>query len=748
MKARISAQPASHATNVVQRVSPLAVPEQRQSAKSSDQSAPSILSMPVSQDLNRVPIFSPTTMHAHQPATGGLIQRKAAAAVRARRNTTGLPDHLKTGIEGLSGLSLDDVQVHYNSSKPAEVNAFAYTQGRNIYMGPGQEQHLAHEAWHVVQQKQGRVSATMQTKGVSINDDQGLEREADVMGAKAVQTRAGSVRQPKTANANRLTLSTGMPVAQMLARSGLRKGTRVKIRDDDRVGEIVEEQYRRGGYYVLIGERERFYYYYELDEYDVRSRERTRGRSRSRSRSRERFSSRHSRRSPSRGRSSRYSDNEDDYDERGRSPKASSKNPRGRKHLRSHTPEDTANASKLIRREGEGVNRQVVPVAPQQPEQQLPNIVFRDIITNILKNLSPEQLLVMRLVSKFFSNIAESLLVRLVRVSPYSSLIEDRDLLTVLTQEVHQVVGRLYLSVDQLDLTQLGRILDEDDQLRRAIRINYGSNLKESRSNSRRDYPYLQQTAGPGGGGKMHNKFLVGSSTVLTGSPNYTESGLTRNIEVIIKIANNPLIAGFFREYFRVIRDSRRETRSLTNALTHFNGIQNNPVQLALAPLIDIGQFITAQLVGRDTVIVRMFLVSLKGGQRAMAGGIVESLAALADSRQAQVTVVIDQSQYDNQGFVQAAVEYLIRNGVTVYTQQSRNKDIMHEKLILAATSTREGTLANKRVLTGSSGLTTSVMGNRNYENFISIDDDALFDYFTGHHEQSLRSRAVQTIKL
>lgn len=41
---------------------------------------------------------------------------------------------------------------------------------------------MAHEAWHVVQQMQGRVKPTMQMKGVKINDDEGLEREADVMG--------------------------------------------------------------------------------------------------------------------------------------------------------------------------------------------------------------------------------------------------------------------------------------------------------------------------------------------------------------------------------------------------------------------------------------------------------------------------------------------------------------------------------------------------------------------------------------
>lgn len=110
------------------------------------------------------------------------------APAQKKANTTGLPDQLKSGVENLSGHSLDDVNVHYNSSQPAQLNAHAYAQGTDIHIASGQEKHLPHEAWHVVQQKQGRVKPTMQMKGkVSINDDEGLEKEADVMGAKAVQ---------------------------------------------------------------------------------------------------------------------------------------------------------------------------------------------------------------------------------------------------------------------------------------------------------------------------------------------------------------------------------------------------------------------------------------------------------------------------------------------------------------------------------------------------------------------------------
>lgn len=105
-------------------------------------------------------------------------------------NNTGLPDNLKSGIENLSGYSMDDVKVHYNSDKPAQLQAHAYAQGTDIHVAPGQEKHVPHEAWHVVQQKEGRVQPTKQLKGTTnINDDAGLEKEADVMGAKAMFVR-------------------------------------------------------------------------------------------------------------------------------------------------------------------------------------------------------------------------------------------------------------------------------------------------------------------------------------------------------------------------------------------------------------------------------------------------------------------------------------------------------------------------------------------------------------------------------
>jgi hypothetical protein len=109
----------------------------------------------------------------------------------------GLPPPLRTGIVALSGMDMSSVAVHRNSARPAQMNALAYAQGDEIHLGPGQEKHLPHEAWHVVQQRQGRVRATTQLAGFAVNDNAGLEREADAMGARALQMQRGGASQPE-----------------------------------------------------------------------------------------------------------------------------------------------------------------------------------------------------------------------------------------------------------------------------------------------------------------------------------------------------------------------------------------------------------------------------------------------------------------------------------------------------------------------------------------------------------------------
>jgi hypothetical protein len=146
--------------------------------------------------IEKIPVPTPGSTQPVQKAASGASLSPPAYGIsfidnqvaQRQENKTGMSDQLKSGVESLSGLSMNDVKVHYNSPKPAQLQAHAYAQGNQIHLGPGQEKHLPHEAWHVVQQKQGRVQPTIQMKeAVPVNDDAGLEHEADVMGAKAQQ---------------------------------------------------------------------------------------------------------------------------------------------------------------------------------------------------------------------------------------------------------------------------------------------------------------------------------------------------------------------------------------------------------------------------------------------------------------------------------------------------------------------------------------------------------------------------------
>ena len=95
-------------------------------------------------------------------------------------NLTGIPVQLKREMERRSGLSFDDVRVHYNSDMPARIGALAYTQGNRVHIGPGQERHLPHELGHVVQQKLGIVQdGKTMAAGRKLNTDPVLERQAD-----------------------------------------------------------------------------------------------------------------------------------------------------------------------------------------------------------------------------------------------------------------------------------------------------------------------------------------------------------------------------------------------------------------------------------------------------------------------------------------------------------------------------------------------------------------------------------------
>ncbi|MGC9420386.1 MAG: DUF4157 domain-containing protein [Rhodovulum sp.] len=160
---------ASAATRDLAQLQAMAEPLQRQPVEEEEELQMKAKALPEGDALQRAP------EEDEEP-----LQGKA-------RNGSGLPDQLRAGVESLSGRDMGGVNVHYNSSRPAAVQAHAFAQGNDIHVAPGQERHLPHEAWHVVQQAEGRVAPTGEIAGQPVNDDAGLEREADVMGARAQQ---------------------------------------------------------------------------------------------------------------------------------------------------------------------------------------------------------------------------------------------------------------------------------------------------------------------------------------------------------------------------------------------------------------------------------------------------------------------------------------------------------------------------------------------------------------------------------
>ena len=94
-----------------------------------------------------------------------VIQKAPEQTKKPTPNMTGIPTQMKLDFEQRSGLSFDDVRVHYNSDKPRRIGALAYTQIPQVHIGPGQERHLRHELGHVVQQKRGIVGPNYRLGG-------------------------------------------------------------------------------------------------------------------------------------------------------------------------------------------------------------------------------------------------------------------------------------------------------------------------------------------------------------------------------------------------------------------------------------------------------------------------------------------------------------------------------------------------------------------------------------------------------
>ena len=97
-------------------------------------------------------------------------------------------------MEAAFGADFSAVRVHVGP-QASRIGAVAFTTGNDLYFAPGRYQPesaqglqlLGHELAHVVQQRQGRVSAP--GSGVAVVQDRMLEAEADRLGMRAAMAR-------------------------------------------------------------------------------------------------------------------------------------------------------------------------------------------------------------------------------------------------------------------------------------------------------------------------------------------------------------------------------------------------------------------------------------------------------------------------------------------------------------------------------------------------------------------------------
>ncbi len=134
-----------------------------------------------------------------QPKVYSRIQSKLMTGLGGKREThmsvaDKLPGEVQAKMETSFGQDFSGVTIHKDSTSAQDINAKAYTQGNHIHFAPGEynpqskegQELIGHELSHVVQQGQGKVGpGEIHSKGLEINQDEVLEKEADQMGKLA-----------------------------------------------------------------------------------------------------------------------------------------------------------------------------------------------------------------------------------------------------------------------------------------------------------------------------------------------------------------------------------------------------------------------------------------------------------------------------------------------------------------------------------------------------------------------------------
>jgi Domain of unknown function (DUF4157) len=164
---------------------------------------------------------------------------------------------VKARMEETLDADFSQVRVHTDTvaqRSTTEIGARAYTSGEHVVLGSGaHDLHtLAHELWHVRQQRHGPVAGTDTGDGLSISDPHDrFEREAEMVADRVVRTRGAlghhSPSQPGTpghapaTSVQRALFGSG---ADEVAAEELRRGRRERLLRPT-TGDPAEEELRR-----------------------------------------------------------------------------------------------------------------------------------------------------------------------------------------------------------------------------------------------------------------------------------------------------------------------------------------------------------------------------------------------------------------------------------------------------------------------------------------------------------------------
>lgn len=223
-------------------------------------------------------------------------------------------------------------------------------------------------------------------------------------------------------------------------------------------------------------------------------------------------------------------------------------------------------------------------------------------------------------------------------------------------------------------------------------------------------------------GGKMHNKFIVvDDRIVITGSPNLTKPAYNSNIESFVCIENQRIAEIYCAYYEYIIDETDHKKTNVFTLMNLWNGIPNIPIQVCLAPIASISDFVVQSLDAANIVKISMYLVSRATETD---NDIVSNLSTLGD----KVTLMVDKKQYNLQEYIQTAVQVLTDSGAHVFTVFKSKQKIFHDKLMLI-----EYVNGSKKVIIGSAGFTTNVQDNINFENMVSISNDETYNFLLSH---------------